>query len=267
MAGPGVWSVCPSPTVAWWPTNPNNQNEIDILCDYVGQDLEDRLGKVNADEEEILLYAAGPIGAGGNLSAELVVRAFFQSAYGPLRPAKSELADILPVICRPIPPRLWLPGTYMCFEEHSGFVRDWMMAPLAWRLEPDTQEWLSPQRQLRGIHVPASWIVKGALGVVAESEQITINLGGQVVGRYKYWHDDLNERQFLGTGSRVGGELQIRKEWLEAHLSAGATLCWVATLLIAEREEYKERFNEPSVAHTWIIGGSNIVFPRPWQPS
>lgn len=266
MADPVLWAVRPSKRPDWWPADPGDADGLDMLSDAVGRAVRNRLEKRDPDEEETLLFAAGPVGNRPRFCAEVAIRAFMQSAYGPLKPSQEELADISWVGCRPIPPRLSLPGTYMCFNAYADSIRDWMVAPLAWWLQPDTQEWLLPERQIRGIYVPATWILPGVPTIETEPGQVRITLGDQPVARYRWWNDEVHERHFLGAGSRVGGELVVRREWLEPQLAAGATLCWIVTLSIAQREEYKERFGEPEVVGTWVVGGSHIVWPKPWRP-
>jgi hypothetical protein len=80
---------------------------------------------------------------------------------------------------------------------------------------------------------------------------------------YRYWNDELRERQYRGVGSRMGAELLIRREWLQPHLDAGATLCWVVTLSIAQRGEYEEQFGEPQVVGTWPSLGAISCGPNP----
>ena len=67
-------------------------------------------------------------------------------------------------------------------------------------------------------------------------------------------------------GPRAGGELLLRRKWLAPHLSAGAHLCWVATLVLAKRGEYQRTFDEPRFSTSWVIGGSRNVWPKPWRP-
>ncbi len=267
MADPALWAVRPSERPDWWPGDPSSTDELDMLGEAVGQAVSNRLEKRDLDEEEILLFAAGPVGNRPRLRAEVVIRAFLQSAHGPIRPSQGELAEIPWVEARPVPPRLSVPGSYETFEPYAGLARDWMMAPMAWWLQPDSQEWLMPERQSRGLHVPANWLLQGSPTIVAEPGQVSFTLGDQRVARYRYWNDELRERHYRGAGSRVGGELLIRRESLKPHLDAGATLCWVVTLSIEQREEYKEQFGEPQVVGTWVVGGSHIVWPEPWLPS
>jgi hypothetical protein len=266
MAEPTLWAVRAGTRPAWWPIDRSDADGLDTLRQAVGQAVRDRLERRDPNEREILLFAAGPVGTRPHLSGEFVIRAFLQSAYGALKPSQEQLATVPEVGCSLSPPRLFLPGTYVPAEQYCGFVREWLVAPLAWRLLPDTHEWLLPERQLRGLHLPAVWLLPDAPGLDTDTHQIQIKLGEQPVACYRYWHDDLRERQYFGAGSRVGGELVVRREWLEPHLAAGATLCWVATLSIAQREKYSERFGEPQVVETWVVGGSRMVWPEPWRP-
>ena len=266
MVDPTLWAVRPSECPDWWPSDPGDTDGLDTLSVAVGQAVRNRLEKRDPAEEEVLLFAAGPVGNRSRFCAEVVIRAFLQSAHGPLEPSPGELAEIPWVGCRPIPPRLSLPGTYKTFEEYAGFVRDWLLAPLAWRLLPDTEDWLLPERQMLGLHVPATWLLPGAPSINTEPEQVRVTLGEQQVARCRYWNDELRERLYFGAGSRVGGELLARREWLGPQLVAGATLCWVVTLSVSQRGEYKEQFGEPQVVGTWVVGGSHVVWPEPWRP-
>ena len=266
MADPTFWAVGPSDQPAWWPVDLDDQDGIDTLSEAVGQAIRNRLEDRNPDETDVLLYASGPVGNRTHLRAELVIKAYFQFACGPLKPSLEKLAKISPVICKLIPPRLSLPGTYITFEDGYEFVDDWFMTPLAWWLLPDAQQWLQPERQSCGIHVPATWLLPGAPTIENEPNDICIKLGDQPVGHYHYWHDELRERHFYGAGSRVGGELLIGRKWLEPQLSAGASLCWIVTLSITQREEYKEQFGKSQIVGKWLIGGSHIVWSKPWRP-
>lgn len=266
MADPALWAVRPSERPDWWPEDPGDADGLDTLGEAVGQAVRDRLEKRDRAEAEILLFAAGPVGNRPRFRAELVIRAFLQSAYGPLKPHQEELAELPWIGCAPVPPRLSLPGSYTTFEGCAGFVRHWVVAPLAWWLQVDAHEWLLPERQSRGIHMPATWLLSGAPTIDTEPGQVRITLGDQPVARYRYWHDELRERCYYGAGSRVGGELLARREWLEPQLLAGATLCWVVTLSIAQRGEYEEQFGKPRVVGTWVVGGSRMVWPEPWRP-
>src|SRR5215213_5295062 len=73
---------------------------------------------------------------------------------------------------------------------------------------------------------------------------------GTVLSTYRpLWTDNLLAKRrraaYGGTvspgGSLVGGELLRRQDCLEPQLSAGATLCWIVTLSIAQRGEYEDR--------------------------
>ena len=63
-----------------------------------------------------------------------------------------------------------------------------------------------------------------------------------------------------------GGELLLRQDCLEPQLGAGATLCWIVTLSIAQRGEYEDTFEDPQIVGNWLVGGSPIVWPNPWLP-
>src|SRR5829696_8244302 len=67
-------------------------------------------------------------------------------------------------------------------------------------------------------------------------------------------------------GSPVGGELVLRQDCLEPQLGAGATLCWIVTLSIAQRGEFEDTFEDPQIDGKWLVGGSHIVLPNPWLP-
>jgi hypothetical protein len=64
----------------------------------------------------------------------------------------------------------------------------------------------------------------------------------------------------------VGGELLRRQDCLEPQLGAGATLCWIVTLSIAQRGEYEDTFEDPQIVAKWLVCGSHIVLPNPWLP-
>ncbi len=183
-----------------------------------------------------------------------------------MKPSQRDLANVPQVECQPVPPRLSLPGPYASSVQYAGLLRDWMIAPLAWELFPNTQQWLLPEHQTRGIHVPATWLFPESPVITTEPDRVSFASGAQQVARYSYWNDELHDRYYPGAGSRVGAELLMRREWLEPQLEAGATLCWVATLSIAQRDEYKEQFGESQVVGTWVVGGSHIVWPEPWLP-
>jgi hypothetical protein len=67
-------------------------------------------------------------------------------------------------------------------------------------------------------------------------------------------------------GSPVGGESLLRQDCLEPQLGAGATLCWIVTLSIAQRGEYEDTFEDPQIVAKWLVCGSHIVLPNPWLP-
>jgi len=56
----------------------------------------------------------------------------------------------------------------------------------------------------------------------------------------------------------------IQRKWIEPHLAAGAELCWLVTLTVAQRGEYKKEFDEPKVIK-WLVGGSHIMWSKPWH--
>jgi hypothetical protein len=102
--------------------------------------------------------------------------------------------------------------------------------------------------------------------IAVASDSLIVKVANEEVARYRYWNDELRERHLLGSISRTGGELLVRRGCLEAHLNTGATLCWVAKLSVQQREKYTERFEEPQVVGTWVVGGSRMVWPQPWWP-
>jgi hypothetical protein len=60
-----------------------------------------------------------------------------------------------------------------------------------------------------------------------------------------------------------GGELLRRQDCLEPQLDAGATLCWIVTLSIAQRGEYEDTFEDPQIVAKWLVCGSHIVTAKP----
>lgn len=267
MADPVFWTVRPSECPTWWPVGPTNPDgELDGLFEAIGKAVNDRLANRDPNEGEILAFAAGPIGNQPRFRATLFIRAFLQAAYGPSKPPSEDLVEIPWIACQAIPPRLSLPGTYARLGRSTGCVGDWLMAPLAWMLRSDTAAWLLPDRHGRGIYVPPTWLFSDSPRISSESDHIRITLGDQVVARYRYWYDDLRERNYVGADSRAGCELLIRRESLEAQIKEGASLCWVVTLSISQRGDYKEPFGEPHKVRAWVIGGSRMAWPLPWQP-
>ena len=266
MADPEFWAVRPNHQPAWWPEYSDEGEGLQRIAEAVGSALRARFEHRKPDESEVVCFAAGPVGGSPHFQAEVVVRAYLQSAFGPFAPRSSEFSEIPWVSCRPIPPRETLSGTYMTFAPYVGPAGDWLVAPLAWWFQPDTHVWLHPDRQRRGLHLPATWLFPGAPMVQTETNRVAVKIGDQAAAQFHYWHDDLRERHYHGAGSRVGAELILRREWLEPHLSAGATLCWTASLLVSERERYKSSFNEPTQAGYWLFGGSRMVWHRSWRP-
>ena len=266
MADPMSWGVCPSECPSWWPVDPSDPEGLDLLGESVGQAVRNRLERRDPNESEILLFAAGPVANRPRFRAEVVIRAVLQSAHGSFKPNSEELAATPWVGCQLIPRRNFLPGTYMTSEDDAGFIDDWLIAPLASFLEPDTKDWLLPQRHSRGLYLPASWLFTETPTISTEPAQINITIGSRPVARYRFWHDELRERHPYGVGSRVGSELLIHREWIETQLAAGATLCWIVTLSVAQREEHRDLFGEPRVVGTWTVGGSRMVWPEPWEP-
>jgi hypothetical protein len=264
MADAASWTVRPSERPRWWPADPGNGDGLDGLGEAVGQAVKDSLENRDSSENEIILFAAGPVGNRSRLRAEMEVRAFLQSARGPRKPPDQELAGLPEIGCRLEQTRLFLAGAYANVEPCAGMIRDWFVAPLAWSLDPHAHDWLLPERQTRRLWLPATWLFPGLPIVVPEPTQVSIKLGEQQVARYRYWNDDLRERHYGGAGSRVGGELLVRRECLESQLLAGAELCWVVTLTVVQRDQYKDRFGDPDVVGTWIVGGSGVVRPEPW---
>lgn len=269
MADPTAWSVRPSLRPTWWPQATGDSAAIDTIGEIVGEAIRDRFNQRNPNEAEIVIFASGPVGCGQHMRAEIEISAFLQAANGPMKPSLEVLAGLPPISCRPVPLRTFLPGSYMTFnasEECFFQSDDWMLAPLAWWLNPATVDWLLPDRQHRGIHLPATWLMSGAPTITTQSNQLSISLGDQPVARFQYWHDDLRERSYHASPSRVGSELLLRRDFLEPHLAAGATLCWVVTMSVAQREQYTRDFGEPTVVGSWLIGGSRLALARPWRP-
>ncbi len=65
----------------------------------------------------------------------------------------------------------------------------------------------------------------------------------------------------------MGGELLLRQDCLEPHLGAGAILCWIVTLSIAQRGEYEDTFEDPQIVGKWLVGVNHIVLPNPRLPT
>jgi hypothetical protein len=268
MANPTSWAVRHSERPPWWPSCTIKDDVLDTLGEAVGQALKRRIEERDPNEQEVLLYAAGPVGFSPNFCADFTIKAFFQSALGSLVPTKEQLSEINGVSCFPIPPRLSLSGNYMCFNDrdYAERINDWGMAPLSWNLLTDAPDWWLPDRAQRGIHVPPTWLFRGAPIIKADQDMISINLGRRTVANYRYWADEVHERRYYGTSPRVGGQLLVQRECLEPHIANGATLCWVATLMVAQRGEYKDNFEQPHIAGTWVIGGSRLARRTPWSP-
>ena len=268
MIDPSYWAVRPSIPPSWWPFDPGERDALDTLSETVGQAIRRRLENWDSQENETLLYAAGPVRTGEHLTAELIIKGFLQAAQGPLKPTQEELVGVQSVNCTLWPPRLFLSGNYttMLDEEHATFVRDWIIAPLSWRVRPHTMDWLLPERQMRGVHLPASWLFQDMPTIHTDPEQITMRLREKQVARFLYWNQGLRERNYYDSDSRVGVELLVNREWLEPQFAAGATLFYVAILQLAQRQENEPGFGKRNVVGTWFFGGSRIVWPEPWKP-
>ena len=267
MADPGLWAVRPSELSDWWPKDMGDVDDrLDALPEAVSQAVRDKLERRQFDED-VLLFAAGPVGNRSHLRAELMIRAFLQSAHGPLNPPPEYLARVPWTNCTPTSSDLLVAGSYINSNSSAGFICDWFVAPLAWRFHHNAENWLLPDRQTLGVYVPATWIFTGVPELKTTPECLRVVLGDQEVARYRHWHDNLHERHYQGAGTRAGGELTMRREWLTPHLARGATLCWLVTLSVAQRDEYENHFREPQVVGTWVFGGSQIIRPEPWRPS
>jgi hypothetical protein len=234
-----------------------------LLAQTVWQAVSHRL-QSNDNNEEILAFAAGAVGNRADLCAEVQIQAFLQSAHGEMKPSQNKLAaKILKVSCSSVQPQsFYVPYT----QQYANFVNDWLVAPLAWRFYSNAENWLLPQQQTRGVYLPATWLFPNSEPIInTEANQIAIMLNDEQIAHYHYWHDELRERFWYGTGSRVGSELLIQRKWIEPHLAAGAKLCWLVTLTVAQRGEYKKEFDKPKTVGTWLIGGSHIMMPIHWQ--
>ncbi|KUK47893.1 MAG: hypothetical protein XD74_1515 [Actinobacteria bacterium 66_15] len=267
MADPSTWAVRPSSRPGWWPSDPGDAGGLDLLAHEVGQAVATGLDQWHKAGDEVLAYAAGPVRVRSRAHAELEVRGFLQAAYGATAPSAEDIASSSSPGCLLNPPRLSLPGGYSGFEDAADYVGDWAVAPLAWFLLSETQDWLLPERQMRGVHLPALWLFPEEHVMVRTGpQQVAVMLGEEQVARYEYWNDDVHERTHLGAFSRVGAALLMKRKWLDAYLEEGATLCWTATLSMSERQQYKERFGRPQVVGTWLLGGSSIVRATEWSP-
>lgn len=266
LADPVSLAIAPSPRPQWWPPDPGDSEDPEVFRGIVARTVVDHLDRKGSEDAEVLFYAAGPLGSGTHFRADLKIRAFLQAAHDSMKPPADEVAQIPEIACQPIPPRMSLTGTYLSFDEqHAGFVRDWLLAPLAWEFLPEVQDWLAPMRQRRGIHLPALWLLPGAPTINSSAGHINITLANQSVGRYHFWCDDLHERWCPRAPSRVGGELRGQRQWLEPHLKAGAQLCWLVTLSLFPREKYGDRYSKRPLVRSWLAGGSRIVRTMPWR--
>ena len=266
MADPRLWAVRPATRPAWWPRDSANGPGIDTLAEGVGRAIANRLERQGPDADGVLLFAGGPVGSCDGQHVEFTIRAFLQSAHGPDEPSEHELVDMPRVGCQLEPRVLFVDGTYSPAGPYAVPLGDWMVAPLSWRLMCDTRGWLIPERYIRGLFVPPSWLFPSGVEIKAEPGQVSVRSGDCVVGSYRYWHDELRERHQQGAGSRAGCELVVSREWLDPHLAAGASLGWIGALSIAERVGDREGLGQAQVVGTWLVGGSRIVRPNPWLP-
>jgi hypothetical protein len=265
LADPGLWAVSPSQQPPWWPTAPaenSGEGVDDQLARLAAEALQQLLDRTRI-EDETVVFAAGPIGNWSHLYANFEVRAFLQAAHGPLKPSRAELEGLPWIGCTPS--RTSIAGVgYSARAEMSTMIGDWLVAPLSWMLRADSDLWLVPERQRRGTHLPASWLFPSAPSISCLGDELRITVGDEPVARYRYWHDELRERHYRNTHGRVGCELRVRRNWLEPQLSAGATLCWLATLRVSDRKRYEEEFEESGRLLNWTIGGSRMIWPQPW---
>jgi hypothetical protein len=263
MADPICWSVRPSAPPPWWPRDTGEANDVDALGGVIG-DAERYLASQKASDE-VLVYAAGPIGNRPFFRAELTIQAFLQAAEGPGEPAPEEVALQTTPLCYLLPSRVSLGGTYIQGEGHVTRLEDWTLAPLACRVEKHTIDWLLPQRQTRGLFVPPPWIIPDTPTIGTSESEVHVVAGGRRVARYQYWHDDFRERLHHGAGPRVGAVLLIERHLLERELARGASLCWIATLSVAQRKEHRALFGNHRIVGSRLIGGSSVVRATPWR--
>lgn len=262
LVDPSRWAVNAQPRPSWWPADPGIVSGIDALPQAVSRALEARL---SGSTGPVLAYAGGPIGSREHMHAELEVRGYMQAAFGGQRPTDSELAALRSVPSCTDSRRLGVVGGYWSLDDYASMARDWLLAPLTWRVEPGVFDWLLPERHQRGLRAPAGWLAP-SLTLTPVAEGVRAVAGSAIVASYHYWHDDLRERHYYGAGARVGAELLVERGPVQAQVDRGASLCWVATLHVARRGEYEDRFGEPALVGTWVVGGSRLAFPRPWSP-
>jgi NACHT domain len=265
LADPSVWAVHPSARPDWWPKDPGESDGIDTLAVAVGEAVQRLFSMPRSGDT--LIYASGPVGTRTRLYADLSIKAFFQSAVGQRTPSRGDLESQRQVFCERVPARISLSGgSYAPSTDVASYLDDWLIAPLAWWLDDDTHDWLLPQRQTRGIHLPATWLFAAPPQVVAAADELRVLVSGSTAATFKYWHDGLRERHYRNTGARVGCQLVVGDDWLERQIEDGAALCWLVTLTVTKRGQYSGEFDETPASVSWLKGGVRMVWPNPWKP-
>jgi hypothetical protein len=142
--------------------------------------------------------------------------------------------------------------------EHIQLLEGWSLAPVAFRLD----SWATPRwqvdRMLRGVWVPAPYLVPGVCSALASPKMLGISYNDRIIARWMTWNDHLSDTWYRDIPPPVGECLWVNRDVITRFCAQYRTnFCWVVRQRFYHRQYAYEPFEKVEICNA--LGISHIL--------
>jgi hypothetical protein len=259
----GCWKIEPIVKPDWWPHTHQTTAKLDTSSGEVWRHVETLWQQYHSDTSAMLVHASGHTFANETSISDLDILGVFQKFTGGADPSLEEVAEWL-TTGHTVMPNCLAPS----FEGHVKpvplikYIRrfeGWTLAPVVFRL----WSWATPRwqvdRMLRGVWVPAPYLVPGMCFLLASREMLGISYNRRIIARWVTWNDHLTDTWYRDIPPSVGECLWIDRDVITQFCAQHkANFCWIVRQRFYHRQYSYDVFKKVEVCNAFGI--SHLIY-------
>jgi hypothetical protein len=265
-----LWPLRPGARPAWWPAATVSEAALETAPGEIWPAVDELWRRQQSGEPDwgpdwVLARADGRV-RGGETPYDLSMVACFQRPLGRGNPNIGEVFDWCDdeeeTLLSPLASsKLRFSGTVRPVWDMATNLGGWCVAPAAGRFSQSVRvsrwQWW---RWCRGMWGPAASLTRDGFTFRRCGDSLVFESGGEVIGRWSDWTEELRERLFPNILPATGQVLLIRREVIERfEARSQARLCWLARLTAFCRQHHYDLY---SPFHDYrVYGASRILLP------